>query len=88
MSKGINPDEAVMYGAAVQGGILSEEKGTEDIVLVNVLLQVQASTLCHTQAPPPPQHSFSQYDSSINTLSYIGTPAPAMQFLSAQFRLL
>jgi heat shock protein 5 len=35
-SKGINPDEAVAYGAAVQGGILSGEVGTEDVVLVNV----------------------------------------------------
>jgi len=35
-SKGINPDEAVAYGAAVQGGILSGEQGTEDIVLIDV----------------------------------------------------
>jgi heat shock protein 5 len=35
-SKGINPDEAVAYGAAVQGGILSGEAGTEDILLVDV----------------------------------------------------
>ena len=35
-SKGINPDEAVAYGAAVQGGILSGEVGTEDVVLVDV----------------------------------------------------
>ncbi|KAA1475720.1 heat shock protein 70 [Dentipellis sp. KUC8613] len=35
-SKGINPDEAVAYGAAVQGGILSGEAGTEDVVLVDV----------------------------------------------------
>ncbi|KZT57619.1 heat shock protein 70 [Calocera cornea HHB12733] len=35
-SKGINPDEAVAYGAAVQGGILSGEEGTEDIVLIDV----------------------------------------------------
>lgn len=35
-SKGINPDEAVAYGAAVQGGILSGQEGTEDIVLVDV----------------------------------------------------
>jgi heat shock protein 5 len=35
-SKGINPDEAVAYGAAVQGGILSGEEGTEDVVLVDV----------------------------------------------------
>ena len=35
-SNGINPDEAIAYGAAVQGGILSGEVGTEDVVLVNV----------------------------------------------------
>ncbi|KAF3933687.1 hypothetical protein ABW19_dt0201178 [Dactylella cylindrospora] len=35
-SKGINPDEAVAYGAAVQGGVLSNEAGTEDIVLMDV----------------------------------------------------
>ncbi|KAF8637742.1 hypothetical protein AX17_002601 [Amanita inopinata Kibby_2008] len=35
-SKGINPDEAVAYGAAVQGGILSGAEGTGDMVLVDV----------------------------------------------------
>ena len=35
-SKGINPDEAVAYGAAVQGGVLSGEEGTDDIVLMDV----------------------------------------------------
>lgn len=35
-SKGINPDEAVAYGAAVQGGILAGEEGSEDIVLMDV----------------------------------------------------
>ncbi|KAF3316615.1 ATPase with role in protein import into the ER [Orbilia oligospora] len=35
-SKGINPDEAVAYGAAVQGGVLSNEAGTEDLVLMDV----------------------------------------------------
>jgi len=35
-SKGINPDEAVAYGAAVQGGILSGVEGTADVVLVDV----------------------------------------------------
>ncbi|KAL7719552.1 Endoplasmic reticulum chaperone BIP [Entamoeba marina] len=34
-SRGINPDEAVAYGAAVQGGILSNIKGTEEIVLLD-----------------------------------------------------
>lgn len=35
-SKGINPDEAVAFGAAVQGGVLSGEEGTEDVVLMDV----------------------------------------------------
>ncbi|KAI6246787.1 Endoplasmic reticulum chaperone BiP [Erysiphe necator] len=35
-SKGINPDEAVAFGAAVQGGVLSGEEGTEDLVLMDV----------------------------------------------------
>jgi heat shock protein 5 len=35
-SKGINPDEAVAFGAAVQGGVLSGEEGTIDIVLMDV----------------------------------------------------
>lgn len=37
-SKGINPDEAVAYGAAVQGGILSGEGGDEvkDVLLLDV----------------------------------------------------
>merc|ERR1711975_115034 len=37
-NKGINPDEAVAYGAAVQGGILSGEGGdeTQDLLLLDV----------------------------------------------------
>jgi len=37
-SKGINPDEAVAYGAAVQGGILSGESGDtyKDVLLLDV----------------------------------------------------
>ena len=35
-NKGVNPDEAVAYGAAVQGGILSGEEATEGIVLLDV----------------------------------------------------
>ncbi|EYE95244.1 Hsp70 family ATPase KAR2 [Aspergillus ruber CBS 135680] len=35
-SKGINPDEAVAFGAAVQGGVLSGEAGTDEIVLMDV----------------------------------------------------
>eukprot|EP00308_Calcidiscus_leptoporus_P021425 CAMPEP_0119353524 /NCGR_PEP_ID=MMETSP1334-20130426/2639_1 /TAXON_ID=127549 /ORGANISM="Calcidiscus leptoporus, Strain RCC1130" /LENGTH=631 /DNA_ID=CAMNT_0007366821 /DNA_START=62 /DNA_END=1954 /DNA_ORIENTATION=+ len=38
LNKGINPDEAVAYGAAVQGGVLSGEGGnqTDGIVLLDV----------------------------------------------------
>merc|ERR1739848_585860 len=35
-SRGINPDEAVAYGAAVQGGILSGESELNDVVLLDV----------------------------------------------------
>ena len=37
--KGINPDEAVAYGATVQGGILSPEEGSNafsDLVVIDV----------------------------------------------------
>ena len=34
--KGINPDEAVAYGAAVQGGALSGKTDTDNIVLIDV----------------------------------------------------
>jgi len=35
-NRGINPDEAVAYGAAVQGGVLSAQEETEGIVLLDV----------------------------------------------------
>jgi len=35
-NRGINPDEAVAYGAAVQGGVLSGEEDTGDLVLLDV----------------------------------------------------
>jgi heat shock protein 5 len=35
-NRGVNPDEAVAYGAAVQGGVLSGEGETEGIVLLDV----------------------------------------------------
>ncbi|KAJ5225915.1 Endoplasmic reticulum chaperone BiP [Penicillium chermesinum] len=35
-SKGINPDEAVAFGAAVQGGVLSGEEAAKEIVLMDV----------------------------------------------------
>ena len=30
------PDEAVVHGAAVQGGILTGEEGTSDVVLIDI----------------------------------------------------
>merc|ERR1711976_1032189 len=35
-AKGINPDEAVAFGAAVQGGVLSGEDETSHVVLIDV----------------------------------------------------
>ncbi|KAI5290356.1 ATPase with role in protein import into the ER, partial [Ascosphaera atra] len=35
-SKGINPDEAVAFGAAVQGGVLCGDEGATDILLMDV----------------------------------------------------
>lgn len=35
-SRGINPDEAVAYGAAVQAGVLSGQEDTGDLVLLDV----------------------------------------------------
>ncbi|KAG9113675.1 ATPase with role in protein import into the ER [Ceratobasidium sp. 392] len=36
LSKGINPNEAIAYSAAIQGGILSGKEGVEDVVLIDV----------------------------------------------------
>lgn len=36
-SRGINPDEAVAYGAAVQGGVLAGEDDVDNIVLIDVI---------------------------------------------------
>ena len=35
-SKGVNPDEVVAVGAAIQGAVLNKEKGVGDIVLLDV----------------------------------------------------
>lgn len=36
-NKGINPDEAVAHGAAVQGGILSGDKTVADVILLDIV---------------------------------------------------
>jgi heat shock protein 5 len=36
-NRGINPDEAVAYGAAVQGGVLSGESSTDHVVLLDII---------------------------------------------------
>jgi len=36
-SKGINPDEAVAYGAAVQGGILNGERGVDEMIILDAV---------------------------------------------------
>jgi len=51
---GINPDEAVAYGAAVQGNTLSGELGNEDIALVDVAtLTLDTNDLEPLSAPVP-----------------------------------
>jgi len=52
LNRGINPDEAVAYGAAVQGGILGGESTdeTKDILLIDVTpltlgIEVQGSIM-------------------------------------------
>ena len=40
-NKGVNPDEAVAYGAAVQGGILSGEGGDEVSASCQICLNLQ-----------------------------------------------
>jgi len=37
-NRGINPDEAVAYGAAVQGGVLSGEEATQNLIVIDVIL--------------------------------------------------
>ena len=50
-SKGINPDEAVAYGAAVQGGILSGEGGDEVNFSFRFELWLMLSSSCFSPDP-------------------------------------
>ena len=52
-NRGINPDEAVAYGAAVQAGVLSGESDVNDLVLLDVNplnYGYRDSWRCHDQA--------------------------------------
>lgn len=50
-SKGVNPDEAVAQGAAIQGAILNKEDGIGDIVLLDVL-PITMGIEAHNQFDP------------------------------------
>jgi heat shock protein 5 len=58
-NRGINPDEAVAYGAAVQGGVLSGEKNTDHIVLLDVIpLTLGIETVGGVMTALIPRNSF------------------------------
>lgn len=50
-SKGVNPDEAVAEGAAIQGAILNKEDGVGDVVLLDVL-PITLGIEAHNQFDP------------------------------------
>lgn len=58
-NRGVNPDEAVAYGAAVQGGILSGDDGTDGIVLLDVApLTLGIETVGGVMTPLIPRNTF------------------------------
>lgn len=50
-SKGVNPDEAVAMGAAIQGAILNKEEGVGDVVLLDVT-PISMGIEAHNQFDP------------------------------------
>jgi heat shock protein 5 len=58
-NRGINPDEAVAYGAAVQGGILSNDKDASPIVLLDIIpLTLGIETVGGVMTTLVPRNSF------------------------------
>lgn len=81
LSKGVNPDEAVAYGAAVQGAILSGKggKATEDLVVLDIVpLSLGIETVGGimtpliprgTQKPTKKSQTFSTHQDNQSTVS-------------------
>jgi endoplasmic reticulum chaperone BiP len=58
-NRGINPDEAVAYGAAVQGGVISQDEDTKDIILLDVIpLSLGIETVGGVMTVLIPRNSF------------------------------
>mmetsp|Transcript_20468 Transcript_20468/g.78472 ORF Transcript_20468/g.78472 Transcript_20468/m.78472 type:complete len:662 (+) Transcript_20468:69-2054(+) len=58
-NRGINPDEAVAYGAAVQGGILTQEEGVDNLILLDVIpLSLGIETVGGVMTTLIPRNSF------------------------------